>query len=231
MNVPKHLGIIPDGNRRFAKRLMLEPWKGHEFGAKKLKNICDWCIDAGISEVTFWALSTQNLGRPKEELDFLFDIFKKEFENKDSLNYFHGNKISVHFIGNLFLLPGFVQDACKKLENETKNYSNFKVNIALAYGGREDLVEAVKRISKKVETGELSSAEVNEKLINDCLDMTGNIDYVIRTGGEHRTSGFFIWQADYAEYCFIDKMFPEFEKEDFAKAIESFSERQRRFGK
>ena len=143
----------------------------------------------------------------------------------------HDNKIKIRVIGNVHLLPETTQKCLKELEDATKDYDQYEVNIALAYGGRAELVSAIKKISEKIKRGKITAEQINEELIMRNLELPEDIDFVIRTGGEHRTSGFFIWQTDYAEYFFIDKYFPEFEKEDFVNAIKSFSERERRFGK
>ena len=150
MKVPKHLGIIPDGNRRFAKRLMLEPWKGHEYGYKKFRSICEWCEEYGINKITFWAFSLQNMNRPKTEFDYVMKLFEREARKLVDDKYINEKKVKVNFIGNLHLLPEGVQSAFKEAMEATKDHDRFELNIAIAYGGREDLVDAVKSISEKI---------------------------------------------------------------------------------
>lgn len=224
---PKHIAIILDGNRRFAKRLMLEPWKGHELGAEKVEKILNCVKDLGIKEMTLYCLSIENLKtRPKNELEYLFNIFKKEFKEMDR-EKINKNKIKIRFIGNLELLPEELREQCKKLEKETENNDNFIVNFALAYGGRQEIVEAVKKIIKN----KISYDELNEDVITDNLYLSDEPDMVIRTGGEKRTSNFLPWQSIYSEWFFLDKMWPEFEEKDIIECIENFKKRERRFGK
>jgi len=231
MDVPKHLGIILDGNRRFAKRLMLEPWKGHEYGAEKVRKVLDWCREYGIKKVTLYSFSIKNFNRPKIEFDFLMDLFKKEFESLENDKDLIENGIKVRFIGRINMFPKDVYDVMQRVMEKTINNSKFEVNFAMAYGGREELVDAITKISEKINAGEIRPDQISEDLISQNLGLKDNIDLVIRTSGEHRTSGFFIWQSDYAEYAFVDKFWPEFEKEDFVKILQNYSERERRFGK
>lgn len=227
LNTPKHIAIILDGNRRFAKRLMLEPWKGHEYGAEKIEELLDYVKDLGIKELTLYCLSCENLkSRPKNELEYLFQIFKKEFKNLDR-EKIEKNKIQIKFIGNLSLLPKDLKEQCERLEKETKKNNNFKINFAIAYGGRQELIEAVKKIIKN----KIKENEITEETIKDNLYISDEPDIIIRTGGEKRTSNFLLWQSTYSEWFFLDKMWPEFEKQDLLECIEQFKNRKRNFGK
>jgi tritrans,polycis-undecaprenyl-diphosphate synthase [geranylgeranyl-diphosphate specific] len=231
MNTPRHIGIILDGNRRFAKRLMLEPWRGHELGFDKLKQLYKWCKELGIKELTLYCFSMQNFNRPKVEFDFLMDIFEKAARDALTNEDVHKNKIRINPIGRLHLFPEKVQDALKKAVEATKNYNDFVVNLALAYGGREEIIDGIKRLAKDVEEGNVSASEIDEKKFAEYLYLKSEPEIIIRTGGDHRTSNFLAWQSIYSEWFFPEKFWPEFEKEDLIKCIEEYSNRERRFGK
>lgn len=232
---PVHIGIILDGNRRFAKRLMLEPWKGHEWGAKKVKELLNWCKGTGVKYLTLYSLSAQNIfSRPKMEMDFLFKIFEKEFDAiAEKSHDVHRNNVRVKVIGRLNLLPKSLRDAIAKAEESTKNYKDYFLNLAIAYGGQEEITDAIIKIAKKASEGIINPEQINEDLIRHSLYTNGTPypDMIIRTGGEKRLSNFLLWQSAYSELFFVDKMWPEFTKEDFLSAIEEFKQRQRRFGK
>ena len=230
-SIPKHVGIILDGNRRFAKRLMLKPWKGHEFGAEKVKKLLEWSKDVGIKELTLYAFSYENFNRPKKEFEYLMDLFRKEFDKLIDNKDISKNEIKINFIGRLQLFPKDIQERMYKIVEKTKKYNRYIVNIAMAYGGRAEIVDAVKRIGEKIKEGSLDVKNINEKLFSDNLYMSDDADLIIRTGGEKRTSGFLPWQGTYAELVFVDKSLPEFEKEDFLQCIKEFQGRKRRFGK
>jgi tritrans,polycis-undecaprenyl-diphosphate synthase [geranylgeranyl-diphosphate specific] len=224
---PKHVAIILDGNRRFAKRLMLEPWKGHEYGAEKVEKLLDYIKELGIKEFTLYCLSVENINnRPKNELDYLFKLFRKEFRDMDR-DKIKNNKIKIKFIGNLSLLPKELQEDCLRLEKETEKNTDFIVNFALAYGGREEIISAVKKILKNKTKPE----ELNENLFEENLYLKSKPDIIIRTGGEKRTSNFLTWQSGYSEWFFLDKFWPEFEKQDLIQCINEFKVRKRNFGK
>lgn len=227
MENPNHIGIILDGNRRFAKRLMLEPWKGHEYGAEKVQKLLDWAKELDVKEFTLYCLSSENINsRPKNELKYLFKIFRKEFReiDKEKIDKY---KIKIRFIGNLDLLPEDLAEQCRELERKTAKNTDYIINFAIAYGGRIEIIEAIKKIIKN----KISPEEVTEKVIEDNLYMKDCPDLIIRTGGEKRTSNFLPWQASYSEWLFLDKMWPEFEKQDLINAIENFKKRKRNYGK
>lgn len=229
--VPKHIGIILDGNRRFAKRLMLKPWKGHELGFEKFKKLFKWCKELEIKELTLYCFSMQNFNRPKIEFDFLMDIFEKAFNEVLTNEDIHKNKIRINVIGRWHLLPEKVNGAIKKAMDATRSYDGYVINVALAYGGREEIVDTVKKIGRLIEEGKISDKEIDEELIGKNLYMNDEPELIIRTGGDHRTSNFLIWQGNYSEWFFINKMWPEFEKEDLIKVIEEYWRRERRFGR
>lgn len=219
----RHLGIILDGNRRFAKRLMLEPWRGHELGFKKLEKIVGWLKEFEVKELTLYCFSLENFNRPKLEFDFLMKIFKESIEMLKKDKRIRKNKIKLRFIGKRELFDKEIQTGMYELEEMTKNYNNYIINFALGYGGRQEIIEAVKRLVK-------SGKEINEENLQKNLWLSDDIDLIIRTGAEKRTSNFLPWQSTYAEWIFLDKMWPEFEKQDLTECIEEFKNRKRRFG-
>jgi len=229
--VPKHVGIVLDGNRRFAKKLMLKPWKGHEWGARKVEALLEWASDIGVKELTLYSFSMQNINRPKEEFNYLMKTFKKEFNNLLKDERVKKEGIRVNIIGRIHLLPKDVQEVFKKVMDETRNNSKFILNFAIAYGGREEVIDAVMKLSKDVKSGKVDVDKINEDIFQNYLYTTDEPDLIIRTGGDRRTSNFLIWQSNYSEWFFLEKTWPEFEKEDLVNVIEEFQARERRFGK
>jgi tritrans,polycis-undecaprenyl-diphosphate synthase [geranylgeranyl-diphosphate specific] len=226
-----HVGIILDGNRRFAKRLMLQPWKGHEWGAGKVEKLFDWCRELGISELTLYTFSMQNFNRPKEEFDYLMKLFLDFFRDDKILRKIHDNRVHVNFIGRINLFPKEINSAMCDLMEATKDYSGHFVNFAMAYGGREEIVDAIKKIGKKIESGEIKDKDITEELVEKNLYTDRSPDLIIRTGGDQRTSNFLIWQSNYSEWFFVEKTWPEFEKDDLMRCVQEFSNRERRFGR
>jgi len=219
-----HIGIILDGNRRFAKKLMKQPWKGHEEGAKRVEEILDWCKELNIKQITLYCFSLENFKRSKEEVDFLMKLFRKEFERLEKDKRIDEDKVKIKFIGQKELLDKELRELMKRIEEKTKNYNNYILNFAIAYGGRQEILSAIKTL---VECGK----EVNEENFKQCLLLKDDPDLIIRTGGEIRTSNFFPWQSVYSEWIFLNKMWPEMTKQDLEEAITEFNNRQRRFGK
>ena len=225
----KHIAIILVGNRRYAKKLGLQPWKGHEFGLKKLEELLEWCRELGVKELTLYSFSTENFNRSKAEKDFLFGIFKREFKNMKYKENIFKNKVRINVIGKLGMFPKDIRKSMLDIIDKTKNHKNFIVNFAMAYGGRQEVIDAFKKIisnSKK-----LRPSQINENLITDNLYLKSEPDLVIRPGGEIRTSNFLTWQSVYSEWIFVNKLWPEFTKEDLLNCIEEFNGRERRFGK
>jgi len=232
---PKHVGIIPDGNRRFAKRLMRNPWKGHEWGSEKVEKVFEWCKECGIKHMTFYALSQENIRkRPKKELDFLIKIAQRYvldiINNKN--NFVHKNKIRSTFFGKLELLPEELQRDMKSVMKMTRDYDKYTLNFAVAYGGRQEILDMCKGIAVEVAAGRLNPQKIDETVVKNNLYTNGisDPDLIIRTS-EKRLSGFLLWQAAYAEFAFIDTLWPELTKEQFIEVIKDYSARQRRFGK
>jgi len=232
--VPKHVGIIMDGNRRFAKKLLMKPWMGHEWGAKKVHKILDWSQELGIKEITFYAFSVQNFNRPKKEFDYLMDIFCKEFDGlmqPEKQKELTEKGIRLNFIGRLQMFPEKVHSKMLKLMEMTAQNKGYNVNFAMAYGGREEVLDAVHKIANQIAKGELDIESINEETFARNLYLNSDPDLVIRTGGERRTSNFLTWQSTYSELLFIEKGWPEIEKKDYLLAIQEYSERERRFGR
>ena len=202
--VPRHIGLIMDGNRRFAKRLMLKPWKGHEWGAKKVEQVVEWSIKAGVKELTFYAFSIENFDRPKQEFDYLINIFENEIKSllkKDSIA--HKNKARINFIGRISMFPESLQRLTSQLQEETKNYNDIVLNFALAYGGRAEIIDAAKKISEQIKKGKLNVDDINEDVFRKNLYLESEPDLIIRTGGEKRISGFLLYQGSYSELFFL----------------------------
>ena len=228
--VPNHVGIILDGNRRFAKRLMLKPWKGHEWGAEKVEKVLEWGNELGIHELTLYTLSLENFNRPKTEFNYLMDLFKKEFKRLSKDPKLQEKEIKINFIGRLWMLDEELQQILKGISNKTKNNSKFTVNFAIAYGGRQEVVDATIKIAEQVKSGELDISKINEETFLNNLWSSSVPDLIIRTGGETRTSNFLNFQAAYSEWIFLEKSWPEFEKEDFISAINEYDTRSIRKG-
>jgi len=224
---PKHVAIILDGNRRYAKKLLLEPWRGHDLGKKKVEELMDYARELGLNEMTFYALSAENIkNRSKVELNFLYKLFRETFRDMDRDKMMREG-VSIKFIGDLDLLSTDVRSECLKLEKDTSGNNSIVANFCIAYGGRQELVNAVKNIMNM----KVSIEEVDCEMIEDNLYLNSEPDIVIRTGGDMRTSNFLPWQSVYSEWFFLDKMWPEFGKGDLVKCIEEFKVRKRNFGK
>ncbi|VVB82434.1 Tritrans,polycis-undecaprenyl-diphosphate synthase (GGDP specific) [uncultured archaeon] len=219
-----HVGIIIDGNRRFAKQIGKKPWDGHKAGAEKVNELFTWAKELGIKELTLYCFSTENFNRPKEEVQFLMDLFKKWFKKMGDDKRIREYKIKIKFIGKRELLDKEVLKIMDDLEEKTKENNNYLINFAMAYGGRQEILSAVKKLIE-------SKEEVNEENFEKNLWLSDKPDFIIRTGVEKRSSNFLPWQSAYSEWIFFDKMWPEITKEDLKSAIEEFQSRERRFGK
>ena len=236
--VPKHIGIIMDGNRRFARLLRAtDVAVGHRLGADKLREMLDWCFEHEIGVVTVWGFSIDNFSRDSQEVQQLLELFElKTREMVDSPDL-HDNQVRVRFIGRRDLLPASLQDAIADVERATARYERFVLNIALAYGGREELTDAFRDyLTQQLQTGrDLQQAltAFSHKALERYLYTCGlpEPDLIIRTSGEVRMSGFLMWQSAYSEYYFCDTNWPAFRKVDFLRALRSYDERQRRFGR
>ncbi len=231
--MPKHVAIIMDGNRRYTKvQGNMEVTRGHELGVDTLEKVLDWSIDLGIEIVTAYAFSTENFNRSEKEVKGLMNLFVKNFKRIVNHEKIHRNKVRVKVVGRLELLPDDVREAIQEAEDATKDYHDRLFNLAIGYDGRLEIVDAVKKIYQKIEAGELSIDDVDEKLINDNLYTEGLADpnLIIRTSGEERLSGFLLWQSSYSELYFCDSLWPELRKIDYLRAIRDYQARDRRFG-
>ena len=222
--IPRHIAIIMDGNGRWAKKRLMPRSYGHQQGMERMIGLMEHAFDLGVSYITVYALSTENLKRPKEELEGLYNLIRKHFKTNMQKILSRGVKLKV--IGAVELLPQDVQEILRESEKETAHFEGKGVNIALCYGAREEIVRAV---NTAVEKGERVTEESFSSLLYTANQP--DPDLVIRTGKEIRLSNFLLWQSAYAELYFTDKMFPEFSDKDLEKAIVWFSGRTRRFGK
>ncbi len=236
VSIPKHVAFIPDGNRRCAKRLLKKPWQGHEWGVTKIKRIFNWTKKWGIKTITLYSLSLENMDkRPELELKYLFNLAEKELDdvisNKDS--FVHKNRIRITFFGNLHLLRDSLRERIDRVVDITRNYHDFVINFAIAYGGRQEIVQACRSIASAVDAGRISPEEINEMMLKHNLQTNGygDPDLIIRTGGEKRISNFLLFQAAYSELAFVDELWPEFSEEAFDSIIKDYSSRDRRFGR
>src|SRR3989344_187137 len=227
--VPRHIALILDGNRRFAKRLMLKPNKGHKWGAKKVDRLFDWCKELNIKELTLYVLSLENFNRPKYEFNYLMDLFRNEFDRLR--NDSRLNEVKINFIGRIWMFPKDIQETMSYLMNKTKNNRKFILNFAMAYGGRAEVIDAIKKLAKDIKNKKVNIDKINEKTFSKNLYLDDEPDLIIRTGGEHRTSNFLIWQSYYSEWVFLDVLWPEFSKKDFVKCLDDYAKRERRVGK
>ncbi len=229
-NYPRHVGIILDGNRRWAKKRLLKPWAGHDAGFDKLKKLFKWSKELGIKELSLYCFSMKNFQRDSREVDFLMKIFVRAANDVLTDKEVHEDKVRVRFIGRLHLFPEHVQEAFQKAMDATKDYKNFAVNLCVAYGGREEIIDGVNKAIADAKEGKIDS--IDEKGFSKYLYIDNDPDLIIRTSGEFRTSDFLTWHASYSEWFFINTCWPDFEKEDLANIVQEFREkRQRRFGK
>jgi len=227
-----HLAIIMDGNRRFAWKSNLAAGIGHRIGKEKLERVLDWVLEINIPWFTVYALSTENLNRPPEELDVLFDLYVEGLKDIADDPRIHDNRVRVHIIGRRELLPPRVNDAIDYAETKTADYDDFVFTVCLAYGSREEMINAIQSIARDHANGELSMDDIDEQLVSNRLytaDMP-DPDLVIRTSGEERISNFLLWQMAYSELYFTDVFWPSFSKKDLLKAIRTYQDRGRRFG-
>ncbi len=229
--LPKHLAIIMDGNGRWAKNQGLLRTLGHESGTKSVKEIIKSCAKLGIENLTLYAFSTENWNRPKVEINTLMKILIRSL--KKELKTLLDNNIRLNTIGNFEKLPKTAQEELLGVIEKTKTNSHMVLTLALSYGSREEIVNAVRNISNKVKNNIISLDSIDDSIINEHL-YTQNlpeVDFLIRTSGEHRISNFLLWQIAYAELYFTDVLWPDFKEQDLYEAIISYQKRERRFGK
>jgi len=230
--VPEHIAIIMDGNRRFATEFGLSPDAGHIFGKDKLEEVLEWCFELGIKNLTVYAFSTENFERDINEVKSLMNLCKTELNRALKDSRIHKNKVKIRVIGHLDSLPEDISESAQYIMDKTKKYDNYSFNIALAYGGREEIIHAIQKIANEVKDGNLDISDINEPIVSKYLYTNGipDPDLILRTSGEERISNFLLWQLAYSELYFSDVYWPAFQKNDFLKAIRTVQRRQRRFG-
>ena len=226
-HIPQHIVLFPDGNRRWARQKGLQTLEGHKKGYENLLDFCDWCKNRGVRIGTAFGFSTENWNRTKEEVDYLMKLLENCLV--DNLAKYEKDGVRVRVIGQRDRLPKSLQEAIIKTETATKNNLNFYLNLAISYGGKWDIINAVKKI---VQEG-TPADQIDEKLFEDHLSTAGlpAPDFIIRAGGEMRMSNFVLWQAAYSELYFSPKLWPDFTEQDLDTALQEFDRRQRRFGK
>ncbi len=231
--VPKHVAIIMDGNRRFASELGLSPNAGHLFGRDKIEEVLGWCFDLNIKNLTVYAFSTENFQREINEVQTLMDLCKDELIKASKDSRIHKNQVRIRILGKLDTLPEEISESAHYVMEQTKNYDKYSFNIALAYGGREEIIQAIQRIAKDVKEDIISIDEIEEPIVSKYLYTNGipDPDIILRTSGEERISNFLLWQLAYSELYFSDVYWPAFQKRDFLRAIITCQQRKRRFGK
>lgn len=228
--LPKHIAIIMDGNRRWAKEREIETKLGHKEGAETLKKIAKYANKIGIKYLTVYAFSTENWKRTKEEVGALMGLLQMYIT--DFLNDKELENIKINVLGDISKLEPGLQKGIKKALDRTKNYTGLTLNIAFNYGGRDEITKAMKKIATKVQNNEIKVDDITEQIISDNLYTAGQPepDLLIRPGGEKRISNYLLWQLAYTEFLFIDKYWPDFSEKDLDNAIEIFTERNRKFG-
>lgn len=231
--LPEHIGVIMDGNGRWAKQRGLERSAGHKAGADVFRKICDYAAEIGIKYITFYAFSTENWKRPAGEVSAIMDLFRDylfEAQEREEENIAKGMKI--RYIGDRTALPEDIVKLIEQLENQSADKTAITVNLAVNYGGRDEILNAVKHLAKNVEAGVLKAEDITLKDIDGYLYTAGqpDPDLIIRPSGEYRLSNFLIWQAAYSEFWFSDILWPDFTSDDLDKAIIEYSKRNRRFG-
>ncbi|MEM2963204.1 MAG: polyprenyl diphosphate synthase [Candidatus Anstonellales archaeon] len=223
---PYHVAIIPDGNRRWARKNGLPTLEGHKKGIENMKKTLEWCRELGVKMVSLWGFSTENITRSKEEVNYLFRLFEEKLKEGEKEKDYSKYKIRVRFYGRREIFPQSIQKKMAEIEQKTSKNKKYFLNLFFGYGGRQEIVDAV---NKAVELGIRVNEKSFQKLLytNDLPDP----DLIIRTSGEIRTSGFMPYQSAYSEFYFSKKLWPEFDKREFKKALLEYSKRKRRFGK
>ncbi len=230
--VPQHVGVVMDGNRRLARSLGRSPWEGHELGSRTVEALLDWAGDAGVKTLTLYAFSTENFSRPAAEVDALMEIFAVKLAELATDRRIHDRQVHVEVLGRLEMLPRPVRDAIRTAEEATAHYDRHRLNFCIAYGGRQEIIDAVRALIDKVQAGDLDPEDIDEEKLGKHLYTAGDDpDLIIRTGGESRLSNFLLYQSAYSELFFTDVFFPAFRKIDFLRIIRAYQQRARRFGK
>jgi tritrans,polycis-undecaprenyl-diphosphate synthase [geranylgeranyl-diphosphate specific] len=230
--VPHHLAIIMDGNRRFAGEHGMAVTDGHAAGRDTLEKLLDWCLDIGVRVLTVYALSTENFSRAPEELEGLMNLFDKALRDIAVDERVHRHQIRVRVLGNRKMLPPRIQEAIDIAEKATEKYSAYRYNVALAYGGRDEILQAIRSLAQEVREGRLEPSQIDSEAVSRRL-YTADLpdpDLIFRTSGEERISNFLLWQSAYSELYFSDVLWPGLTRTDFLRAIQAYQKRRRRHG-
>ena len=230
-HLPNHIAIIMDGNGRWAKKIGRKRAFGHENGTKSVRECIDQSMKLGIKNLTLFVFSTENWNRPKYEVKALMELLVYSLE-KERVNLIN-NEIKLNVIGDLEALKDKPKSKLESIILETKNNKKLNLNLAISYGSKQEIVNAIREVSNKVKNNIISAKNIDENIINEHLYTRNlpNVDLLIRTGGEKRVSNFLLWQIAYAEMYFTDVLWPDFKKEDFIEALDDYQKRERRFGK
>lgn len=229
--LPKHIGIIMDGNGRWAKKRGLPRTFGHREGAKVFRKIVEYCGDIGLEYLTVYAFSTENWSRPKDEVDSIMKLLEQYIDDA-FVHQDENQKFRTKFIGDISALSSVLQEKIRRIEEVVSNKNGLMVNIALNYGGRDEIVRAAKQVAHQVQTGALPLEKMDQETFSQYLYTAGqpDPDLIIRPSGEERLSNFLIWQAAYSEFVFMDILWPDFTPRDLERAIVEYQQRDRRFG-
>lgn len=231
MSIPKHIAIIMDGNGRWANARGLPKIMGHRQGVEVVKKTVRTCLKIGVKHLTIYAFSTENWSRPDHEIKALFGLLE-DFIDKE-LELLHNNKIKFRVIGERGKIQKDLLAKMESVEKDTADYQNFTLNIALSYGGRQEIVNAARLLAQDAKDLKIEPADIDEKMFSERLYTAGqpDPDLLIRTSGEMRVSNFLLWQISYAEFYVTEKLWPDFDEKELNKAIEEYNKRERRFGK
>lgn len=227
-SIPNHIVLFPDGNRRWARKKGLPALRGHQKGYQNFKDFLKWCQKKRVKVLTVFGFSTENWKRSDKEVNYLMKLFGDGLKKKNEIKKFQKAGVRVKIIGQKKRLPKSLQKTIASVEKLTKKNTNFYLNLAVSYGGRWDIVQAIKKIISK----KIPAKDINENLVENLLSTAGlaSPDLIIRAGGERRFSNFVLWQAAYSELYFSPKLWPDFSEDDFEKALADYTRRQRRFG-
>ena len=228
--IPVNLGIIMDGNGRWAKKRGLPRTAGHITGAQVFRKITKYCDKCGVRYLTVYAFSTENWRRPKDEVDSIMNLLRQYL--KESLSDFQQENIVVRFIGNRAELAEDIRKLIEEAEASTANKTGMTLNIALNYGGQQEIVHATRALARRVAEGALDPNSIDEQMLQEALytEEQPPVDLILRPSGEYRLSNFLVWQSAYAEFVFMDVLWPDFKEKDLDRAFEEFARRDRRFG-
>jgi len=235
-SLPMHIGVIPDGNRRWARKMGLSIVEAYRIGSNKVEEFLEWSLDFGIRIVTVYVLSTENfLGRSKFELELLYSLLKEKLIKVRMDERIHRNRVRVRVIGRTWLLPEDIRREIELTERATEDYSDHYLNLAVVYGGRQELIDAVRKLIVDFNSGKLGMNDINEDTLFKYLYLNDEPhpepDLVIRTGGEYRLSNFLLYETAYSEIYVLNKYWPEITKEDLKQALDEYARRERRFGR